>query len=78
MAYTNAVIDISHRNGALDLSIAQHAGILGVIQKATQGTTFTDPTYQPNFGQAQQLGLLWGAYHFGNGDDGVAQANFFL
>jgi lysozyme len=78
MAYTNAVIDISHHNGSLDLSIAQNAGIVGVIQKATQGTTFSDPSYQPNYGQAQRLGLMWGAYHFGNGDDGVSQAGFFL
>jgi lysozyme len=78
MAYANAVIDISHHNGSLDLSIAQNAGIVGVIQKATQGTTFSDPTYQPNYGQAHRLGLMWGAYHFGNGDDGVSQADFFL
>jgi lysozyme len=78
MAYTNTVIDISHHNGPLDLSIAQNAGIVGVIQKATQGTTFSDPTYQPNYGQARRLGLMWGAYHFGNGDDGVSQADFFL
>jgi lysozyme len=78
MAYTNAVIDISHNNGTLDLSIAQSAGIVGVIQKATQGTNFADPTYQRNYAQARGLGLLWGAYHFGNGDDGVAQADFFL
>jgi lysozyme len=78
MAYTNAVIDISHHNGTLDLSIAQNAGIVGVIQKATQGTTFSDPTYHANYAQAQTLGLLWGAYHFGNGDDGVSQADFFL
>lgn len=78
MGFTNAVIDISHHNGTLDLSIAQKAGVVGIIQKATQGTKFIDPTYQANYAQAQQLGLLWGAYHFGNGDDGVTQADFFL
>jgi lysozyme len=78
MALTNAVIDISHHNGSIDLSNAQPAGVVGVIQKATQGTSFSDPTYQTNFQQAQTLGLLWGAYHFGNGDDGVAQADYFL
>jgi lysozyme len=78
MAYTNAVIDISHHNGTIDLSNAQRAGVVGIIQKATQGTTYSDPTYQPNFQQAQTLSLLWGAYHFGNGDDGIAQADYFL
>ncbi|MFZ0304856.1 MAG: glycoside hydrolase family 25 protein [Terracidiphilus sp.] len=78
MPNTDAVIDISHNNGNINLANAQQAGILGVIHKATQGTTFADPMYQANMAQAQQLGLLWGAYHFGNGDDGVAQATFFL
>ena len=78
MAYTNAVIDISHHNGTIDLSNAQRAGMVGIIQKATQGTSYRDPTYQSNFQQAQSLSLMWGAYHFGNGDDGIAQADFFL
>jgi lysozyme len=78
MALTNAVIDISHHNGILALSKAQQAGIVGVIQKATQGSSFSDPTYRSNLQQAQALGLLWGAYHFGTGGDGVAQADFFL
>jgi lysozyme len=78
MANTNVVIDISHNNGAVDLSKAQQAGIVGVIHKATQGSSFSDPKYQGNFQQAQAMGLLWGAYHFGNGDDGINQAEFFL
>jgi lysozyme len=78
MAFTNAVIDISHHNGTIDLSNAQRAGVVGIIQKATQGTSYRDPTYQSNFQQAQSLSLMWGAYHFGNGDDGIAQADSFL
>jgi len=78
MANTNVVIDISHHNGAIDLSNAQQAGIVGIIHKATQGSSYSDPTFQGHFQQAQALGLLWGAYHFGNGDDGVSQADFFL
>jgi lysozyme len=78
MALTNAVIDISHHNGTIDLSNAQKAGTVGILQKATQGSSFVDPTYPGNLKQAQTLGLLWGAYHFGNGDDGVSQADFFL
>jgi lysozyme len=78
MAYTNAVIDLSHHNVNPNLSLAKAAGIAAVIQKATQGTKFADPTYERNFQQAQGLGLRWGAYHFGTGDDGAAQADFFL
>jgi lysozyme len=78
VAYTNVVIDISHHNGTVDLSNAQQAGVIGIIHKATQGSSYSDPRYQNDFLKAQALGLLWGAYHFGNGDDGISQADFFL
>jgi len=78
MAYTNAVIDISHHNGDINLGHAQAAGMVGIIQKATQGVSYRDPTYQNHCQQAQVLGLLWGAYHFGAGGDGIAQADSFL
>jgi len=78
MAESNTIIDLSHHNGDVDLRRAKAAGILGVIQKATQGTGYKDPTFDANREQAIQAGLLFGAYHFGTGDDGVAQAEHFL
>ena len=74
----NAVVDISHHNGTVNLQLAKADGIIGVIHKATQGTTILDPMYQTNRTQAANAGLLWGAYHFGTGTDGTAQAQFFL
>lgn len=74
----NVIVDLSHQNGSVDLARAQAAGILGVIHKATQGTAFFDPMYQNNRVKAQEAGLLWGAYHFGVGADGVEQADHFL
>ena len=74
----NVVVDLSHHNGNVDLTAAQAAGILGVIHKATQGTSFVDPMYQTNRAKAKAAGLLWGAYHFGVGADGVEQAEFFV
>src|SRR5262249_43319629 len=44
----NVVIDISHHDGNVNLAKAKEDGIMGVIQKATQGQTFKDPTYQRN------------------------------
>lgn len=49
-----------------------------MIQKAAQGTSFTDPTFAVNRQKAADAGLLFGAYHFGVGADGVDQADFFL
>lgn len=74
----NVIVDLSHHNGNVNLAQAKAAGIVGVIHKATQGTSFTDPMYAANKTQAQAAGLLWGAYHFGVGADGVAQAGYFL
>jgi lysozyme len=74
----NVVIDISHHNGNVNLDKAKADGILGVIQKATQGQTGSDPTYKTNRTKATNAGLLWGAYHFATGSDGVKQAQNFL
>jgi lysozyme len=74
----NVIVDLSHFNGSVDLAQAKAAGIMGVIHKATQGTSFVDPLYHTNREKAQQAGLLWGAYHFGVGGDAVAQADYFL
>lgn len=79
MAAMNMVIDISHHNGTkLDFAKARAAGIVGVLHKATQGTTNVDPMYATNRKKARDAGLLWGAYHFATGSNGVTQAISFL
>ncbi len=75
----DAVIDISHNNGVqLDFAAAKAAGVLAVIHKVSQGTTEVDPRYVANRAAILQAGLLLGAYHFGDGSDGAAQAVHFL
>lgn len=74
----NAVIDISHHNGNVDFGKLKQAGIVGVVHKATQGSTDSDPTYNSHRDAAKAAGLLWGAYHFGTDSDGVKQAINFL
>jgi GH25 family lysozyme M1 (1,4-beta-N-acetylmuramidase) len=78
MPIINVVIDISHHNGNVNFSKARDDGIIGVIQKASQGQTGRDPTYKPNRKKAEDAGLLWGAYHFATGSDGLRQADNFL
>jgi len=74
----NAIIDVSHYNGEVDFSKIKAAGIAGVIHKATQGQTGVDYTYSTNKAKAKVEGLLWGAYHFATGGEGVEQAEHFL
>ncbi|HSQ95337.1 MAG TPA: glycoside hydrolase family 25 protein [Croceibacterium sp.] len=75
----NAVIDISHHNSkSLNFKLAKADGILGVIRKASQGTTGRDPIFRTNRKKVHDAGLMWGAYHFANGSDGMQQAVNFL
>src|SRR5216117_638093 len=78
MTISNAVIDISHFNQHLDFAAIRRSGIIGVIHKASQGLLFQDPAYKTHRAAAKRAGLLWGAYHFGTGADGVGQADAFL
>ena len=79
MSFINAVIDISHHNGtALDFAKAKKAGVIGVLHKASQGLGGTDPNYALNRKKVADAGLLWGAYHFATGSEGVHQAEAFL
>lgn len=66
----NVVVDISHHNGTVNLELAKADRSIGVIHNATQGTTIVDSMYQITKTRALDNGLLWGAYHFGIGDDG--------
>jgi lysozyme len=74
----NVVVDISHHNGKINFAKLVEVGIIGVIHKATQGQTGVDPLYKSNKNKALAAGLLWGAYHFGTGSDGIDQAVHFL
>ncbi|WP_257389526.1 glycoside hydrolase family 25 protein [Tahibacter caeni] len=74
----NVVVDLSHHNESVDFSALRGAGIAGVLHKATQGADYVDPTYAVRQSQARQAGLLWGAYHFGDGSDAPTQAAHFL
>lgn len=78
MPILNSIVDLSHHNGNVNLIKARADGILGVIQKASQGQSLVDPSYKTNHKKAQDAGLLWGAYHFGTGSDGIHQAEHFL
>src|SRR4051794_27960442 len=73
----NAVIDLSHHNRIDDFARVRDDGILAVIHKASQGTTYIDPTWKANKSRMQDAGLLVGAYHFGVAGDAAQQAEHF-
>lgn len=76
---SDAVIDISHYNNvSQDFVTTAKAGIVAVILKATQGTSFIDPTFLPRVGEARSAGLEVGAYHFLDGSSPAEQTAHFL
>ena len=78
MSMTPAVVDISHHNTVKDFGATKAAGIVGVIHKSSQGFAYPDTTYAPRRKMAAAAGLLWGAYHFGTGDNVATQVEWFL
>jgi lysozyme len=72
------VVDLSHFNAPPNFPAAKAGGVLGVIHKATQGTGFVDNKYAARRGPATGAELLWGAYHFGTGDDVDDQVDHYL
>ncbi|MEY8001444.1 GH25 family lysozyme [Clostridium sp. Mt-5] len=73
-------IDISNLNGPINMNLIKNAGNSFVIAKATEGSTFVDKFYNDNIKKAKALGLVTGAYHFGNFTTiakVIQEANFF-
>ena len=80
-ADTARIIDVSHWQvpDDLDWTTAVANGVVGVIAKASQGLGSNDPAFFEHSVAAYQDKVpLLGAYHFGDGSDGEAQAKHFL
>lgn len=62
---TPMVIDLSHHNVVPEsFAATKAAGIVGIIHKATEGTSYVDDKVEARRYLAMQAGLLWGVYHF--------------
>lgn len=76
---SNSVVNLSHYDLIrVDFGQMQDQGIVGVIHEATYPRNVRDEKYVLRQGEATRAGLLWGAYHYANASDPVAQADFFL
>ena len=74
-----AFIDLSHHNSiSSDLIDAQESGIMGVIHKCTEGTTYKDEKVEARYYLTNEAGLLWGVYHFVRPGSMRDQVDFFL
>jgi len=76
-------IDVSHwdspMNSPINWPMVKGAGKEFAFMKATEGTTYVDPTFATNWQQAGQAGIIRGAYHFFHPElDATAQADWFV
>ena len=78
MEFNPVIVDLSHFDDVQDWDAVKRFGILGVINKATEGPGLIDKTYAIRRAPSRQRGILYGAYHFLRPGDPVAQADHFL
>jgi lysozyme len=78
MDFNPVVVDLSHFDDVRDWDAVKRFGILGVINKATEGLGLADRTYAIRREPARRRGILYGAYHFLRRGDPIAQADHFL
>jgi lysozyme len=73
------VVNMSHYDLMRpDFAAMKREGIVGVIHEATYPRLERDAQYAARQQAATRAGLLWGAYHYGNGSDPIRQADHFL
>jgi GH25 family lysozyme M1 (1,4-beta-N-acetylmuramidase)/LysM repeat protein len=72
-------IDVSYWDAGIDWPKVRATGQRFVVAKATEGTTYKDPTFDDNWFGAKSAGLLRGAYHFFRCNvDARKQADYFI
>lgn len=71
-------VDVSNNNGKVDFKTIPNIQFAYI--KATEGTKFVDSTFDANFKNATDAGLIRGAFHFAepHQSDGKTQADYFI
>ena len=74
-----AFVDLSHHNTIPEsLKPARESGILGVIHKLTEGSSYIDDDCDARHKLATDAKMLWGLYHFVRPGNMSDQAQFFV
>ena len=75
----NSVVNMSHYDMMRpDFVGMKNEGVLGVIHECTFPRFDRDSRYYERQRAAMEAGLLWGAYHYGDGTNPVQQADHFV
>lgn len=72
-------VDVSSYQGVVDWTKLAEQGVDFAFIKATEGSSLRDSCYETNWSEAEQAGVLRGAYHFFSYDSaGEDQADNFI
>jgi len=76
---SNSVVNMSHYDlMRVDFVAMKNEGVVGLIHEASFPRLQRDWRYVERQAAATRAGLLWGAYHFGDGTNPIQQADHFL
>ncbi len=79
MSFVNGVDVSAYQTNDVNWQAVKRAGYWFAIAKATEGTSYVDPTFARNLTKIRAAGLVAGAYHFFSWtSDPVQQAHSFL
>ena len=71
-------VDVSHYQGEIDWQKIKEQGISFAFIKATEGSSHVDEKFLDNWKQAEEAGMIKGAYHFFSFDSsGKTQAKLY-
>jgi beta-N-acetylhexosaminidase len=73
-------MDVSSAQGSVDWQGAYNNGARFAYVKATEGTTYTNPSFSSQYNGSYNIGMIRGSYHFAHPDSstGAAQADYFV
>lgn len=73
-------MDVSSAQGSVDWQAAYNNGARFAYVKATEGTSYTNPSFAQQYNGSYNIGMIRGAYHFAHPDSstGTVQADYFI
>jgi lysozyme len=78
-SYAVQGIDAASYQGNINWTSVKNAGLAFGFEKATEGTTYTNPYFARNWANMKSAGIIRGAYHFGHpGVSATSQADYFV
>ncbi|WP_063779693.1 lysozyme [Streptomyces sp. NBC_00370] len=72
-------VDVSSHQGSVNWAALWSSGVRFAYTKATEGSSYKNPSFAQQYNGSYSVGMIRGAYHFAtpNSTSGAAQANYF-